>query len=512
MEMCVTSRKTNRLRCAGMIGSALLVLSGMVATGADAALPKRPEEIKFKALRFEPPKAEDFRHTLSNGVTVYMAPSSEFPLVTVQFSFKGGEYLEPAGKSGLAQMTGAMMRRGGTTSIKAEELDEQLDFLAAQVSCSIGATRASASINSLTSNFDDAFALFIDMLRNPAFEPAKTEIYRAETLENMKQRNDDASTIQAIQLRRLVWGPDHYEGRYATQQSIESISLEDMQAFHSRIFHPGNLIIGVVGDFDTKEMLAKLDSALSGWPAGETIPDPQDTMQTFEPGVYFVEKDIPQGKVTIVQRGVRRDDPDWAAIDVMNDILGGGGFTSRLLKRIRNDEGLAYGAGSGFSDRVHYPGTFQATFASKNRTVALAAKLTLEEIERIRTEKVSEEELKTAKESFIETFPRTFESKQGMVSVFIDDQWTNRPKGFWQNYRQSISKVTAEDVQRVARERLDPSQMAMLVVGKWEEVLPGDPTEQRETHKARMDQFFGGSMSELPLLDPMTLEPLPSKR
>lgn len=508
MEAFVMSNRKGATRLAGLLGAALVVAGSVLAGDASAGLPKRPEEIKFKPLRFEPPKAEDYRHTLSNGVSVYLAPSTEFPLITVTFSFRGGEYLEPADKSGLARMTGAMIRRGGTTSISADDLDEQFDFLAAMVSTSIGATRATATMNSLKANFDEAFSLFIDMQRNPGFDEAKTEIYRAETLEEMKQRNDDASSIQFIQLRQLVWGPDHFEGRFPTKQSIESITASDMRALHKRIFHPGNLIIGVTGDFEKQEMLSKLEAALAGWPKGEEIPPPQDTDHTFEPGVYFVKKDIPQGKVTIVQRGVQRDHPDWAAIDVMNDILGGGGFTSRLMKRIRNDEGLAYGAGSSFSDRVDYRGTFQSSYASKNRTVALAAKIALEEIEKIRTEKVSAEELNTAKESFIETFPRTFESKQGMISVFIDDEWTGRPADHWQKYRESISKVTAEDVLRVAREHLDPSRMAMLVVGKWEEILPGDPTEQRETHKARMDEFFGGSVSELPLLDPMTLEPL----
>lgn len=504
-----TSRGAWRL--GALMMAAVVVTGSLTASAAAAGLPKRPEEIKFKPLRFEPPKAEDYQRTLSNGVTVYMVQSREFPLVTVTFTFKGGEYLEPADKTGLASMTGAMMRRGGTSSVSAQDLDEQFDFLAAQAGTGIGPTRASATLNSLTSNFDEAFGLFMDMVRNPGFDQKKVDIFRAEMLEDMKQRNDDASTIEAIQLRRLIWGPEHFEGRFPTEQTINAISIDDMRAFHQRIYHPGNLIIGVVGDFEEKAMLAKLESALSGWAAGETIADPQDTAHAFTAGVYYVEKDIPQGKVAIVQRGMRRDDPDWAAIDVMNDILGGGGFTSRLVKRIRNDEGLAYGAGSGFANRVHYPGTFRASYASKNRTVALAAKITLDEIEKIRTTEVSESELKTSKESFIETFPRTFESKQGMVNVFIDDHWTNRPKGYWQTYRDAISKVTAADVMRVAKKRLDPSSMAMLVVGKWEDILPGDPTEQRESHKARMDEFFGGSVSQLPLLDPLTLKPLPGK-
>ena len=495
----------------GAVVVAMLVAAGsLAASDATAGLPKRPEDIKFKPLRFEPPDARDFKHVLANSVTVYMVQSHEFPLVTVTMSFRGGEYLEPADKCGLAEMTGELMRRGGTSSMSAQELDERLDFLAAQVNINIGPTRATATLNCLTSNFDEAFGLFMDMMRNPGFDEKKFEILRAETLEDMKQRNDDAGRIQAIQLRRLVWGPDHFEGRYPTKETIDAITIADMRAFHERIIQPGNLIMGVVGDFEIPDMINKLDKAMSGWTPGNMMEDPRDTAQTINAGVYFVEKDIPQGKVTIVQRGVRRDDPDRAAIDVMNDILGGGGFTSRLMKRIRNDEGLAYGAGSGFSDRVYYPGTFQISYASKNRTVALAAKFAIQEVEKIRTTEVSPEELKTAKESFIETFPRLFESKQGMVNVFIDDQWTNRPENYWKNYRQNISKVTSADVLRVAQKHLDPSNMAMVVVGKWDEILPGDPTEQRESHKARMDEFFGGSVTQMPLLDPMTLQPLPT--
>src|SRR5690606_25415562 len=153
-------------------------------------------------------------------------------------------------------------------------------------------------------------------------------------------------------------------------------------------------------------------------------------------------------RVVIGQRAIHRDHPDYFPMLLMNDVLGGGGFTSRLTKRIRSDEGLAYGAGSGLITPVYYPGEWRASFQSKNRTVAFATKIVFDELERVRTEPISEEELTVAKNQFIETFPRTFESRQAIVNIFIDDERTNRPRDYWQTYRDKVRAVTPEDMLR----------------------------------------------------------------
>lgn len=490
------------------LGALVLGASAVASLAATpGTIPTRPEDINFKPLEFQPPKAADYRRVLSNGVPVYILPSKEFPLVQVVFSFKGGEFLEPADKSGLADMTGAMIRRGGTKSMKAADVDEELDFLAAQVNTNFGATSGTATLNCLKSNFDQAFGLFMKLLREPAFETEKVDVYRKDTIEEFKQRNDNRQTIAQLQGARLIWGPDHFEGRFPTAETLNSITIDDLRAFHGRVVHPGNLIIGVTGDVDEAEILSKLEAAMSGWAKGEAVPDPTDTDHALKPGLYYVEKDVPQGQVAISQRGLKRDDPDAIPVDVMNDILGGGGFTARLVKRIRDDEGLVYGVFSRFQDRVYYPGVFFGGFASKNRTVALATKILLEEIDKVRSGYVTEEELEVTKKSFIDTFPRTFESKSGTLNVFINDEWTNRPKDYWQTYRDKVSAVTTEDVRRVAQEHLDPSKFAILVVGKWSDIAPGDPTEQRENYKVKMTDF--GEPTRLPLLDPLTLQPLP---
>jgi len=483
-----------------LTGTSALVLGVVLASQiASAAVPDRPEDITFQPLRFEPPLAAKYRHELSNGVPVYMMQSSEFPLVTVTFRFKDARHLVPSDKIGLANMTRAMIRRGGTSSVSAEDLDEKFDFLAAQVT--------STSINALTSNFDEAFALFMDMVRNPGFQEDKVRIYKDEVLETMKQRNDDANTIIAQTADRLLWGPDHVESRQATQKTIEGITIDDLRAFHQRVYQPGNLIIGVVGDFNTSEMLAKLESALSGWPKGESVPDPTDTTHHMKPGLYYVQKDIPQGKIAIMSRGIKRDDPDAIAIRMLNHILGGSGFTSRMMKRIRSDEGLTYGVRSAFPTRVYYPGEFSATSFSKNRTVALTTRMMMEEITKIRDNPVSNEELETARKAIIETFPRQFENKNAVVNLFMNDEWTHRDQNFWKTYRNKVESITARDIQNVAKKYLKPESMAVLIVGNWAEVAPGDPTETRDDYKVSMADF--GASTQLPLLDPLTLQPLP---
>jgi predicted Zn-dependent peptidase len=401
-------------------------------------------------------------------------------------------------------MTGSMMREGGTASMSPSEFDEELDFLAANAGVFVGNTSAGASLNTLKGNFDEAFAMFMEMVREPGFDAERLRLNKDERLEQMKQRNDRAPSIARRAWNDIMFGEGHFESRQATAAMVESITEDDLRAMHQTIFNPANLIIGVSGDFDEDEMLATLEAATSGWAFGERVGDPPAPNHDLKPGVYHVEKNIPQGRVQIGHRGVKRDDPDAIAIDIMNDILGGGGFTSRITKKVRSDEGLAYGAGSQFSDRVWYPGTFGAGFQSKSATVALGIQLILDEMERMRTEPVSEKELETSQNSFIETFPRRFESKGAMIGTFIEDEMTDRPEGFWQTYRDRVRAVTADDIQRVAEDYLHPSRAAILVVGKWKDIYKGDIDG-----RASMADFYGGQVEHMPLRDPMTLEPLP---
>ncbi|MCA9294025.1 MAG: insulinase family protein [Phycisphaerales bacterium] len=491
-----------------VLAGALAMMFPALAAGAAPQSVDHPSKLAFPPLEFEPPSPAQFRHELTNGVPVYLAVSKEFPLVTIRFTFKGGQYMEPTGKEGLAQLTGACIRQGGTQSLSGRELDEQFDFLAANVFSAMTQTTSNAQINCLTSNLDEAFALFMDMVRTPGFDPERVETFRAQAIEQMKTRNDMPLAIAIRELNNLAFGNDHFEGKMPTGQSIESITIDDMRDLHERIFNPANLIISVVGDFDEAQMMSRLESALAGWSRGASAPEVPAPTDALAPALYHTEKDAPQGQILIAQRGLTRDDPDAIKVAVMNQILGGGGFTSRIMNRVRTQEGLAYTAGSTFSDRVDYPGLFLAYCFSKTDSVALATRLIFEEIERIRTEPVTDEELQTVKNEFIQTFPRRFESKTGTLVTFVNDEITGRDPNFWRTYRDKVNAVTRDDVMRMAQKHLRPEDMLILLVGKWDEIKKGNvDTEDDANRVTTTDYFFDGRSTMIPEKDPLTLEP-----
>lgn len=469
-------------------------------------IPERPEALAYDELEFDVPDGDSFRHVLSNGVPVYVVEDHTFPLVSLRIIMRQGSYLEPSRQTGLASLTGTMIRSGGTASMTPEAFDEEAEFLAANISSFGGDAQSGASLGCITPELDACLELFFEMLRHPRFDDTRLQIEKGNILEAMRQRNDDADDILDREWDFLLYGKDFYATRRMTEDDLNAISRVDLVEFHEKYWRPANMIIAVAGDVSTNDFLATLEGYLVDWPSDSAEarwPPPQPT-QDVEPGVYAVEKDIPQGKVLIghrVPQWTDWNDPDRAALQVMQHILGGSGFTSRITQRVRSDEGLAYSAGTRFSFDSLKPGTFAISFQSKNSTVALAAKIALQEVERIRSEPVTDEELRVAKSSLIDSFPRRWESAGQRANIFATDAFLGRSHEYWQEWRPQVEAVTVGDVLRVAKEYLRPEEVVFLVVGKWNEIAPGDPDD-----RASMAEFFGGEVTHLPLRDPLTLQ------
>ncbi len=486
---------------------AALILGAGFAGASD--IPSHPSELNFGELAFTPPVASEFRHELSSGVPVFMSASKEFPLVTITLSFKGGSYMESADEAGLGAMTGAMMRSGGSSIMSPSDLDEEFDFMAANASVGVGARSSNASINCLTSNLDDAFGLFMDMVLNPRFDSDRLEVLRGQQLESIKTRNDDGLQIALREMNFLMWGEEHFQARQPTKASLESITVEDMKAFHKKVFNPANLMVSVTGDFEEAQMLQFLNDAFAGWESGEESPEIPAPTHAFTPGVYYYEKDQPQVQVLIGHRGTTRDDPNSVKVEVMNQILGGSGFTSRITNSVRTREGLAYTAGSMMRSYAEYPGMFMSYFFTKVPTTALATRLVFDEFETIQTQAASTDEIETIQNSLIETFPRTFESKAGTMGLFISDERTSRPADHWETYRDRVRSITPDDVQQAANDYLHPQDMVILVVGPWDEIKKGNAESEADAERiATMEEFFGGRATEIPQRDPESLKPL----
>ncbi len=490
--------------------TAFLLCCGFAFSAATAngkAIPRRPEKLTFPPLVYEPPAPEAFRITLRAGPVAYVAPDRQLPLVNIVVFARTGDYLDPAGKEGLAELTGYLLSRGGTKSKTADELEERLAFLAAHLDSAIGETQGSVRLNLLSKDLEEGLAILRDVLSAPRFQDDKIALRKQQMLQEMKERNDDSAAIEGRERGFLAFGEKFWANRYSTAASVKSITRADLENFHGQWFYPSNFIVAVNGDFDRDQMVQKLEALFANWPFTGPPPPPIPATTTFAaPGIYLVDKDVNQGRVAMMLPGITRDDPDYFAVMVMNDILGGGGFTSRIVNRVRSDEGLAYDAHSSFPGGVYYPLTFTAGFQSKSRTVPYAASLVLEEMKRLAAEPVSDGELDISKRGFIDRFPRTFATKGQTVSTFAQDEITGRyakEPDYWKNFRARLAAVGQEDVLRVAKKYLTPGKLVILVVGRKDEILLGHPD-----HPIKLTELAGGPLTDVPLRDPLTMKPM----
>jgi zinc protease len=479
---------------------AALLFSTSVSRAADIV--DHPDKLKFEELNYQPPKPDAYRHTLKCGATAYVAENPEVPTFELTVLVRTGSMYEPVDKAGLGDMVGYLMRNGGVQGMSAKELDEKLAMLAAEVSVNIDDSRGRATLFCLSKDTDQGLELFKKILRTPVFDQQVLDRYRADLLSEMEQRNASTSAIESREWNFLMYGDHPCTTPYrSTEESVNSITRDDLIAFHNKYFFPKNFIIAVSGDFKTKDVLAKLDNMLAGWPDQQlNLPTVPDQIPDPQPGVYMIKKeDVNQSRIRVGHIGVKRDIPDQYALTVMNDILGGGGFTSRITRRVRSDEGLAYNTGSRFDRPVLYPGTFQAWFQTKHATAAFGTRLIVDEIKRMRTDKCDDETVENSKAGFISNLVNPFSNKNMIVNTFADDQYTGRPDDYWQNYTKNMQAVTPDDVLTVAQKYLHPDKLVFLVVGDPEAVEQGS-----DKHEEKMSDF--GPITILPLRDPMTLE------
>ena len=476
----------------------------MALTVSAGEIPDRPEQLKFPKLQYEPPSGSDYRVQLKSGPVAFVVPNRELPLVSVSIMVRTGQYNEPKGKAGVAGMAGYLLSKGGTKTRTAEALEE---LLAAGLSSSVGDTSGSVGVNTLSKDLDEGLAMLREVLTTPEFQQSRFDLYKQQQLQGMKQRNDDSKNIERRELLRLAYGPKFFRNVIPTKASVESITVADLHAFHQAWFHPDNFVVAVSGDFDRKTMVAKLEKLFANWPFNGKAAVPVPTNKAFaKPGIYIVDKDVNQGRVDIMLPGIHRDHPDFYAVQVMNSILGGGGFTSRITNRVRSDEGLAYSAYSYMPGGTYYPLLFVAGYQSKSTTVKYAAQIVLEEMRRITNEAVTDKEMVTAKSSYIQTFPETFETKGAVARTFADEEFTGRgarnPAHF-KEFRAKFAAVTKADVQRVAKKYLTPGKAVILIVGDKDAILKGHPD-----HAVNLDSLTTGGLKDVPLRDPFTMEPI----
>lgn len=439
------------------------VLSMFVIAPAALAAPVSPRTMTFPPLNFQIPKTE--RVVLENGMVVHLLEDHELPTISVTAYIGTGSAYEPEGKTGLAGLTGALMRTGGTTGTSAEQMDEELEFMASSVEASIGMDVGNASMISLTRNFDRTLQLYAQMLMSPVFRADRVELARNKAIESLRRENDDPKEVADRELRKAIYRGSPL-GSHSTIASVSGITREDIVAFHSKYYHPNNVILAIAGDFKRNELLDKLNKVFAGWKrepvAFPAVPTPGEAGMTT---VYLVKKDVSQTVIRMGHLGIDKTNPDMYALRVMNFILGGGGFESKLMSQIRTGHGLAYNVESDFSPGRRFPGTFTAETETKVESTAESIALMRNIIEGMTKEPVTAQELAQAKQSIITSFIFGFTSSASVANQRAMLEYYGYLPGYLEHYRENVAKVTREDVLRVAKKYLRPHALEIVVVG-----------------------------------------------
>ena len=412
---------------------------------------------------------EPVRFQLPNGMKVLLVEDHELPTISLSAMIRAGARWEPAAKAGLAAITGTVMRTGGSTTRNGDQLDRELDRLAASVEIGVGADSASASIFCLKEDIDKTLPILADLLQHPAFPQDKIELSKIEQRDAIARRNDDPQSIAFREYNRMIYGKDSPYGRLMEYATVNAIARQDLVAFHKQYFQPESVILGAWGDFSAPEMRAKIEQAFAGWARGAR-PWPAapavDTAAQSRAGIHLINKDdVNQSWVAMGRLSGRMDDPDCVALTVMNGILGDG-FASRLFSQVRSEQALAYAVFSFWNADFEFPGAFGAFGGTKSETTVKIIGAIRHEIDRLAQGPVTDDELTRAKDSILKGMAFDFDNTGKIVNRLMMYEYYRYPRDFLQRYQEGVRKVTKADVERVAKTYLKSDQFAILVLGK----------------------------------------------
>ena len=442
-----------------------LFLSPLAFAPRAAAQATDWKQIKAPALHaFHPEQPR--RVELSSGMVVFLQEDHELPLIRGTAQIRGGSRNEPADKVGLVEIYGQAWRTGGTKSRTGDQLDDYLEAHAAKVETSGGADSTTVSWDCLKENLDEVFKVFVEVLREPEFRADKLDLAKRQLNTEISRRNDQPFQIAFREAAKLVYGADSPYARVPEYATVAAVTRDDLLSWHQQYVHPNNIILGVVGDFDSSAMEAKLREAFDSWPQGPAAPKMQASFSGPKPGIYFVAKDdVTASTVQMVGLGTTRNNPDYYAIEVFNQFFGGS-LSSRLFSNIRSKKGLAYAVGGGVGTEYDHPGVLRMFLGTKSVTTAAAIDAFNEELDALKTNPATPEELTKAKEAILNSFVFRFDSKEKVLRERMAYEFYAYPADFLERYRAGIAKVTIEDVSRVAGKYVHKDQLATLVVGK----------------------------------------------
>jgi len=435
------------------------------------ALPAAAQVQDYKQIQTPPLRPmtipEPQRITLPNGMTVMLLEDHELPVVEAFARIHTGSRHEPAEKAGLATVLGDVLRTGGTKSMTGDQMEDFLEARGARIETDMSEASGSAEMWCLRQDFPEVFKVFADVLRNPVFAEDKIAISKNQMAASIARRNDNPMGIMFREFAKVVYGPESPYARTPEFATLKNIGRKDLLDFHNKYYAPNRILLGLVGDFDSREMGKKIKEVFGDWPKGPEVKDPPAEYRSAPtPGVYYIQKDdMTQSDIILGHLGTRKkDNPDIFALDVMNEAWGGG-FAARLFSNVRSKKGLAYSVRGAVDSNYDFPGTFNVWMTTKTESTGAGIDALMEEIEGLSKNPLTDEEVQRAKDTILNSFVFNYDSRAKILRQQITYAYYGFPADYLSRYRQSIEKVATADVSRVAKKYVNKDQLAILVVG-----------------------------------------------
>lgn len=443
---------------------ALLLAASMVLPAVTMAQATKAGDLRYPPLpAFDIPQPE--RVVLDNGMVVMLLEDHELPIVEATAMVRAGGRFDPAGKVGLTDLGAQVMRTGGTQSLPGDALDDFLESRAASIEARGDENLVQVTLSSLKADFPQVLKTFADVLRRPAFDARKLEVARNQAIAEVSRQNDDPDGILFREFAKVVYGPDSPYARTKTFASLGAIRREDLAAWHKSGFHPDRIVLGLVGDFNRDEALRLVREAFGDWPRGpQWKPAEAAFKKQPSPGVYYVEKDdVTQSSILMGHLGILLNDPDYYALEVMNQALSGS-FASRLIANVRTKKGLAYAVFGGVGGEFDHPGLATLFVSTKTETTGAGIDALIEEARNLTAQPFTAAEVETAKQSLLGSFIFRFDTRREVLNRQLFLETYGYPLDWLSRYRSGVESVTLEQVRKAAR-HLRPEEFSILVVG-----------------------------------------------
>lgn len=408
--------------------------------------------------------------TTPSGINAWLVEERSIPFVALEILFRGGSVVDPEDQLGVANLMSSLLDEGAG-ELDARAFERESDMLAVSISSRLNRDALSISARFLTENRDESVALLRSVLTEPRFDEDAIERVRARTLSSLESDAKDPQALARAAFDDHVYAGHPYANpRRGTIETVSALTRDDLIAAHDRAITRDGIYVSAVGDIDAEELSNLLETLFDGLPeATPDLPGPIEPQLSGE--IKVIEFETPQTVIRFAQPGVSRDDPDFFAAFILNHILGGGGFESRLVQEVRANRGLTYGIGSSLSIGS-YADVWIGSTSTANHRVAETMQVIRDEWTRLHEEGITAEELEAAKTFLTGSFPLRFDGNSRIASIAVNMQFDDMPADYIATRNDQVNAVTLEQVNRVARERLDPDALIFIMVGQPEGIEP----------------------------------------